>query len=187
VKRQLAVVTVDSDIVGVFRKIQVFTNVRYAVCCTFTVFTMAVPLMLVKNTVDGFLCAEFRIVECFSRCSIHYVNVVRCPNAHVSYERAHQNHVKKQINVLEMVQRSPTTGTRRFSTRLGTSRTCVWRTLPDDGLYPFQPQRVQNLDPGDSAMRLDFCHLLHTNYQFLPYDEVTFTRNGISNTHNSHW
>jgi hypothetical protein len=49
---------------------------------------------------------------------------------------------------------------------------------------------VQNLHPGDSAMRLEFCHWLHTNRQLLPLilftDEATFTRNGIKNTRNSH-
>jgi hypothetical protein len=28
----------------------------------------------------------------------------------------------------------------RLSTHLGVSRTRVWRTLPEDGLYPFHPQ-----------------------------------------------
>ena len=82
-----------------------------------------------------------------------------------------------------MVQRSPITNTRRLSTRLGVSRTRVWRTLREDGLYPFNPQPVQNLHPGDSTMRIEVCHWLHTNRQLLPLilftDEATFTRNGI--------
>jgi len=82
-----------------------------------------------------------------------------------------------------MVQRSPTTSMRRLSTRLGVSRTCVWRTLHEDGSYPFHPQ------PVDSAMCLEFCHWLHTNRQLLPLilfiDEATFTHNGINNTRNS--
>ena len=49
---------------------------------------------------------------------------------------------------------------------------------------------MQNLHPGDSAMRLEFCHWLHTNRQLLPLilftDEATFARNGINNTRNSH-
>jgi len=54
---------------------------------------MVVPLLLLKNTVDGFLCAEFPIVECSPRCSIHCVNVVRFPelllhlNGHVNMWR----------------------------------------------------------------------------------------------------
>ena len=45
------------------------------ICCTL----MVVPLRLLKNSVDGLLCAEFRIVERFPRCSIHCVNAVRFP------------------------------------------------------------------------------------------------------------
>ena len=66
----------------------------------------------------------------------------------------------------------------------------LWRTLHEDDLHPFHPQPVQNLHTGDSAMRLEFCHWLHTNRQLLPLilftDEATFTRNGINNTRNSH-
>jgi len=65
----------------------------------------------------------------------------------------------------------------------------VWRTLHEDGLYPFHPQSVQILHPWDSAMHLEFCHWLQTNRQLLPLvlftDESTFTRNGINNTRNS--
>ena len=88
-----------------------------------------------------------------------------------------------------MVQRSPTTSTRRLSAPICVSRTRVWRTLHEDGLYTFHPQPEQNLHPEDSAMRLEFCHWLHTNRQLLPlilFTVATFTRNGISNTRNSH-
>jgi hypothetical protein len=65
------------------------------------------------------------------------------PSAHVSSERA-RLHVEEQENILEMVQHSPTTST----TRLGVSRTRVWRTLHDDDLRLFHPQLVQNVHPG---------------------------------------
>jgi hypothetical protein len=86
-------------------------------------------------------------------------------SAHVSSEPARQQHVEEEENIIEMVQPSPTTSTRKLYTRLGVSRTCVWGTLHDD-LYPFHPQRVQNLHPGDSAMRVEFCHRLNTNRKF---------------------
>jgi len=78
------------------------------------------------------------------------------PSAHVSSERARQQHVEEEENVLEMVQRSSTSSTRRISTRLGVSQTSVRRTLHEHGLYPLNPQRVQNLHPVDSAMLLNF-------------------------------
>jgi hypothetical protein len=39
-------------------------------CCTFAASAMVVPLLLLKNTVDGW------ILEHFQKCSIHFVNVV---------------------------------------------------------------------------------------------------------------
>ena len=114
----------------------------------------------------------------------------RLPSAHVSSERARKQDMEEQENILDMVERSPTASTRRLSARIGVSRTRVWRTLHEDGLYPFHPRPVQNLHPGDSVMRLEFCHWLHINSQLLQLilftDEATFTRNRINNTRNSH-
>ena len=90
------------------------------------------------------------------------------PSAHVSSERANKKNMEEHENILDIVQRSPTTSTRRLSARIGVSRTRVWRTLHEDGLYTFHPQPVQNLHPGDIAVRLEFCHWLHTNRQLLP-------------------
>jgi hypothetical protein len=118
-------------------------------------------LLMLKNTVDGFLWAEFLIVE-FSNVFDTLRECGTPPSAHVLPERARQ-HVEEQENILETVQRSPTTGTRRLSTRLGVSRTRVWRTFLVDGLYPFHPQRVQNLHPRDSAMRLEYLCILNLN------------------------
>ena len=72
-KRQLTVLTVDSDIVGVLCKMP-----NMLICCTFTASVMVVPLLMLKNTVDGSMC---RIPDgrVFSMCSIHCVNVVRFP------------------------------------------------------------------------------------------------------------
>ena len=112
------------------------------------------------------------------------------PIAHVSSERARKYNMEGQENILDMVQRSPTTRMRRLSAHIGASQTHVWQTLHEDGLYLSHPQPVQNLHQGDSAMCLEFCQWLHTNCQLLPLilftDEATFTHNGINNTHNSH-
>ena len=71
------------------------------------------------------------------------------PTAHVSSEQTRQQHVEQEENIIEMVQRSPTSITHGPSTRLGVALTRVWRTLHEDGLYPFHPKRVQNLRPKD--------------------------------------
>ena len=91
--------------------------------CTFTGSAMVV--LLLKNTVDGFLCAECRIVKCFQKVFNTLRECGTLPSAHVSSEQARQQHVKEQENILEMVQRSPTTSTRILSTSLGVSRTRV--------------------------------------------------------------
>ena len=89
-----------------------------------------------------------------------------------------------------MAQRSPTTSTRRIASRLRFPQSRMWRTLHNDGLYPFHHQPVQHLHPGDDAHRLELCHWLSHNRELLPYilftDEATFTRNGITNTRNCH-
>jgi len=112
------------------------------------------------------------------------------PSLHVSSEQARKQNMEEQDNLLDMVQRSPTTSTWKLSARIGVSGTSVWRTLHEDGLFRFHSYPVQKLHPMDSAMCLEFCHWLHSNRQLLPLilftDQVTLTRNGINNTRNSH-
>ena len=57
-----------------------------------------------------------------------------------------------------MVQRSPRLSTRIMASRIGVSRMQLWRTLHGDNLYPYQDQRVQHLEPGNRAQRMDLCH-----------------------------
>jgi hypothetical protein len=93
-------------------------------------------------------------------------------------------------NVNRLVERSPGASARRLFMRLGVPHTRVWRTLRDAGLYPYHVQRVQHLEPGDPARRLEFCHwfnvnrLLHRLMLFT--DEATFTCGGINNSCNTH-
>jgi hypothetical protein len=128
VKRQLAVVTVDNDILGELCKMpHIFTNAEYS------------DMLYVYGICDGSAIAAvekytYRRRSPMSRILDRKVfsevfNTVRdCgtfPSAHVASERARQQHVKQQENILEMVQLSPTASTRRFSTCLGVSRTRV--------------------------------------------------------------
>ena len=39
----------------------------------------------------------------------------------------------------------------------------VWRTLHAEGMYPYNVQRVQYLESGDLAQRLEFCNWLNGN------------------------
>ena len=53
--------------------------------CMFMASKMVVPLLLLKNTIDGFLYAEFRIIESFTRYSIHCFPVLMFHlNGHVN-------------------------------------------------------------------------------------------------------
>ena len=55
-------------------------------CCTFTASAMVEPLLLLKNTVSGLLCVEFRFIDFF------YIelNILRecgaLPSAHIIFE-----------------------------------------------------------------------------------------------------
>jgi len=89
-----------------------------------------------------------------------------------------------------MVQRSPRLSTRIMASRIGISRMQVWRTLHEEDLYPYHDQRVQHLEPGDHAQRLDLCHWTTAHPELLSVilftDEASFTRDDINNTRNVH-
>jgi len=89
-----------------------------------------------------------------------------------------------------MVQRSPRLSTRRMSSRLGVPHMQVWRTLHEEDLYPYHDQRVQHLEPGDHAQRMDLCHWIKAHPELLGVilftDEESLTRNGINISRNVH-
>ena len=91
-------------------------------------------------------------------------------------------------NILEMVQRGPRLSTRRMASRIGVSRMQVWRTLHEEDLHHYHDQRVQHLEPGDHAQRLDLCHWITAHPELLSVilftDEASFTRDGIDNSRN---
>jgi len=66
-----------------------------------------------------------------------------------------------------MVQRSPRLSTRRIASRIGVSRMQVWRTLHEEKLYPYHDNRVQHLEPGDPAQRMDLCYWITAHPQLL--------------------
>jgi len=79
VKHQLATVTL-SDVRSCCAKCCTSSQMPNALMCRpFTAAAVVVPLLMLTNTVDRFLCTEFQTVGCFRRCSIHCVNVVGFP------------------------------------------------------------------------------------------------------------
>jgi len=89
-----------------------------------------------------------------------------------------------------MVQRSPRLSTRRIASRISVSRMHVLRILHEEDLHPYHDHRLQHLEPGDPARRMDFCHWIAAHPQLLSVilfiDEASFTRDGINNSRNSH-
>ena len=98
--------------------------------------------------------------------------------------------INTRENILEMVQRSPRLSTRRMASRIGVSRMQVWRTLHEEDLYPYHDQRVQHLEPGDHAQRMDLCRWITAHPEMLNVilftDEASFTRDGTNNSRNVH-
>ncbi|GBN27983.1 hypothetical protein AVEN_264206-1 [Araneus ventricosus] len=97
-------------------------------------------------------------------------------------------------DILQGVGDRPDISTREVSRAVNVPYSIVWRVLRDEGLHPYHVQKVQALIPADYASRVEFArwflqqlaeqpdfsaHVLFT-------DESTFTREGISSTHNLH-
>jgi len=98
--------------------------------------------------------------------------------------------INTRENILEIVQRSPRLSTRRIASRIGVSCMQVWRTFHEKDLHPYHDHRVQHLEPGDPAQRMDLCHCITAHPELLSVilftDEASFTRDGINNSRNSH-
>lgn len=96
--------------------------------------------------------------------------------------------------VLNLVEESPGTSTRKIGNELNVSNKTVWSVLKSYSLYPYHTQRVQTLLPRDFPARLNFCNWFqgmcsivpHFSVRILFTDEATFSRNGIMNFHNQH-
>jgi len=77
-----------------------------------------------------------------------------------------------------------------MASRIGVSRMQVWRTLHEEDLYPYHDQRVQYLEPGVHAERMDLCRWITAHPELLSVilftDEASFTRDGINNSRNVH-
>ena len=89
------------------------------------------------------------------------------PSVSLQSEREVVRTINTRENILHMVQRSPRLSTRRMASRIGVSRMQVWRTLHEEDSYPYHDQRVQHLEPGDHAQRMDLCHWVNAHPELL--------------------
>ena len=89
------------------------------------------------------------------------------PGVSLQSEREVVRMINTRENILQMVQRSPRLSTRRMASRIGVSRMQVWRTLHEEDLYPYHDQRVQHMEPGDHAQRMDLCQWIKAHPELL--------------------
>ena len=124
-------------------------------------------------------------------CSPTYVRKKKSfPSVNRRAECQVQRNVEEDENIIDMVQRSPRTSTRRISAHFCVPRMKVWRTLNTEGIYPYHIQRIQHLEPADMCSRLELCRWInsnsHMNRNILFTDEAHFTRDEVNSTRNSH-
>ncbi|GBN48654.1 hypothetical protein AVEN_220404-1 [Araneus ventricosus] len=95
-------------------------------------------------------------------------------------------------DILQGVGGRPDISTLEVSRGLNMPHSIVWRVLQDEGFY--HVQKVQALIPAVYAPRVEFARWFlqqpaaqpNFSAHVLFMDESTFTREGISNTHNLH-
>ena len=112
------------------------------------------------------------------------------PSVSLHSEREVVRTINTREIILQMVQRSPRLYTRRMASRIGVSRMHVYRTLHEEDLHPYHDQRLQHLESGDHAQRMDLCHWIKAHPEQLSViifsDEASFTRDGVNNLRNVH-
>jgi hypothetical protein len=112
------------------------------------------------------------------------------PGVRLHSERDPEYQSVEEENILDAVQLSPCTSTRRLTRRCIVTQSMVWRTLNENRLHLYHLQKVEPLQLGDPAHLLDFCNWLNKNWHLYHYilfsNEAQFTWDGINNTCNSH-
>jgi len=106
------------------------------------------------------------------------------PSVSLHSEREVVRTINTREIILQMVQRSPRLYTRRMASRIGVSRMHVYRTLHEEDLHPYHDQRLQHLESGDHAQRMDLCHWIKAHPKLLSVilfsDEASFTRDSVN-------
>ena len=97
--------------------------------------------------------------------------------------------LQAEEQILERVEEEPDISTRRLAAEVGVSQFLVRLTLKEQGLHPYQVQKVQALEPADFHCEwlLQQCRE-RPNFLscILITDEAGFTRNTVFNSHNTH-
>ena len=122
---------------------------------------------VLKNTKDVFPIERIPSRSVFTRIHQTLRDTGSLPSVCVQSEREVVRKINTRENILQMVQRSPRLSTHRMASRISVSRMHVWRTLHEEDLYPYHNQRVQHLEPGDYAQRMDLCHWVKAHPELL--------------------
>jgi len=99
----------------------------------------------------------------FSSVHQHLAEKGSLPSVNRRAERQVQRNLEEGENIIDRVQRSPRTSTRRISAPFCVSRMRVWRTLHTEGMYSYHIQRFQHLEPADMCSRLELCFWINYN------------------------
>ena len=127
---------------------------------------------------------------CFTCVHQHLREKGSFPSVYHCAECQIQRNVDEDENIIDMLQHSPCTSTRRISACLRVLRMRVWRTLHTEGMYPHHIQRIQYLEPADTCSQLELCCWINSNphmiCNILFTDKAHFTCDGVNKTRNSH-
>lgn len=102
--------------------------------------------------------------------------------------------IETEEEILDRVAENPSISTRELGLQFGVSNSAAWKILREQNLYPYHLQKVHALLPVDYPLRANFCvWLLNKNVEDVQFvsnlmttDECVFSRDGITNVHNSH-
>uniref|UniRef100_A0A6V7INM3 Transposase Tc1-like domain-containing protein n=1 Tax=Bracon brevicornis TaxID=1563983 RepID=A0A6V7INM3_9HYME len=106
-----------------------------------------------------------------------------------------RTNLRPEEEILDEVEREPTTSGRRVARQIGCSETLVNRVLRAEKLHPYHYTPVQNIHDGDEEIRMQFCQrFLQLNddtpellSHILWTDESPLTGKRIFNQHNLHF
>ncbi|HJY21324.1 MAG TPA: transposase [Hanamia sp.] len=117
------------------------------------------------------------------------------PQHHNAGRPRNRRTVYVEEEILRAVEENPQISTREIAHNLNVpSNKTVHQVLQENLLRPFRFTKVQPLYAGDNINRTAFCntilqHVQNENFlrRILWSDECTFTRDGVFNSHNSHY
>ena len=115
------------------------------ICISCTGFQTGTPLLLSKNIGNDILDDE-SLTDVFTRVHQHLREKFSFQSVNRHAERQVQRNLEHDEHIIDIVQRSPHTCTRRISARLPIPRMRVWRTLFTEGMYPYHIQAFSILN-----------------------------------------